>query len=143
MTSLGTASGAIRSTSMTPHLPAGAAVRPPIPHLRRRRFNPLVAMLAVVAVLILAACTGGAAASNDVATLVDPSASPDPQASPGASEDSEAQMQAFASCMRQHGVDIQISSAGDKNGGFVTSGSAADGPKGSGGPTVAGGGKDK
>ena len=51
-------------------------------------------------------------------------------------------MQAFASCMRQHGIDLQVSSAGDKDGGFVTNGSAAGGPKGSGGPKV-GSDKDK
>jgi hypothetical protein len=92
--------------------------RPPDPP-RPRRSRGLGLPLAVLAVILLvtAACSGGAAPSG-VATLVDPSASPD--ASPSASVDPEAAMQAFATCMREHGVNLQISSVGDDGGGGVT-----------------------
>jgi hypothetical protein len=72
-------------------------------------FLAAIGLLGVLLSLVLTACSGGGAAP-DVATLVDPSASPD--ASPSASIDPEAAMDAFATCMREHGVDVQISSAG-------------------------------
>jgi hypothetical protein len=101
-----------------PGLPGGRATtdRPgpdPLARPPRRKTTPslvaAIGLLLVLLSLVLTACAGGAAPS-DVATLVDPSASPD--ASPSASIDPEAAMDAFARCMREHGVDVQISSAG-------------------------------
>jgi hypothetical protein len=126
---------------MTPDLPVRALERPPMPGGRRWRPSPLIGTIGALGVLLslaLAACSGGAPSSNDVATLNDPSASPD--ASPSASLDPEAAMDAFAKCMRQHGVDIQISTNDSGDGGFVSSGS---GPDASGPPKVAGNDKDK
>ena len=127
---------------MTSQLPGRAAngvshrsADPPCSDSGDRRHRParsVIAAIAVVGVLlaiVLAGCTTGAAASNDVATLVDPSASPD--ASPSASLDPEAAMDAFAKCMREHGVDVQISTSGDDNGTIVNG--EAGGPKPSGG----------
>jgi hypothetical protein len=84
----------------------------------RTRVGAAIGSLGVLLVLVLGACSAGAAPSDDVATLVDPSASPDP--SPSASIDPEAAMDAFASCMRAHGVDVQVSTAGGDSGGGGT-----------------------
>jgi hypothetical protein len=95
-----------------------ATQRRPDPPARPSRRKPTtsigaIGVLGILLGLVLIACSGGAA-PDDVATLVDPSASPD--ASPSASLDPEAAMDAFAQCMRDHGVDIQISSAGGEAG---------------------------
>ena len=80
-----------------------------------------------IALLLVAACTGGGAGPS-VATLVDPSSSP----SPSASVDPEQAMLAFARCMREHGVDIPDPQpgTGGKGGDFNfrvgTTGKAAD-----------------
>jgi hypothetical protein len=84
-----------------------------------------IGVLLVLLGLVLTACSGGAA-PDDVATLVDPSASPD--ASPSVSLDPEAAMDAFAACMREHGVDIQVSSAGGEVGKGPTTATASEGP---------------
>jgi hypothetical protein len=75
-----------------------------------------LALLAVVLLLLLTACTGaGAGADPDgVASLVDPSAAP--SASPAASLDPEAAMEAFTDCMREHGVDVQTSAVDEAGG---------------------------
>jgi hypothetical protein len=89
--------------------PAGrAGPRPPL--------GPLAA-LGLLLVILLTAC-GSAAQADGVASLVDPSATPD--ASPSASVDPEAAMEAFADCMREHGVDIR--------GTFVSAGGSGTGP---------------
>jgi hypothetical protein len=91
-------------------------------------------------VLLLAACSGaGAAPSSDVATLVDPSASPDVNASPSASLDPEAAMDAFAQCMRDHGISIQVGSAGN---GKLGTGPTTHSDSGSGGPVTGKGNTD-
>ena len=72
---------------------------------------PLVALVAIV----LAACTG-AASGDGVVSLDDPSATPDPSASPSASVDPEEAMLAFQTGMKEHGVDVQVSSAGADGG---------------------------
>lgn len=109
---------------MTSHQPP---TRPP--RLQPRSPRTASAFLGLLFLVLLSACTGTAGASDDVATLVDPSASPD--ASPSASLDPEQAMQAFAACMREHGVDIQVSSAGEgaAGGGKVISGNSGSGPK--------------
>jgi hypothetical protein len=92
----------------------------PRPRPSRRRRTPLAAFPGAVLgllLLILTACSAGAAPSG-VASLIDPSASPD--GSPAASLDPEEAMQAFAACMREHGVNIQISSVSDDETGPVT-----------------------
>lgn len=89
--------------------------------------------------LLLAACSAGPAASN-VLTLNIPSATANPSALPSAPLDPQDALQAYAKCMRDHGVDIQVASAGagvTTGGGVVVSGNA--GPAGSGKP--AGGGQ--
>ena len=69
------------------------------------------AALAAAFALALAACSASPT-SSDVVSLRNPSASPDPSASPSASIDPEDAMQAYARCMRDHGVDVQVASAG-------------------------------
>jgi hypothetical protein len=93
----------------------------------RTRAVPHPASLALA--LLVAAC-GGAAPGDGVVSLQDPSTSPDPSAAaPSASMDPEDAMQAFAACMREHGVDVQVSIAGDGEGGFVNiGGGSATGP---------------
>jgi len=106
--------------------------------LRQRRAS--AALLGTLFLVVLAACTGGGAApSDDVATLVDPSASP--SGSPAASQDPEEAMQAFAACMREHGVDMQVSSAGK---GELSGGNkVVDGNSSGGGGPKTGAGTDK
>lgn len=119
----------------------GAHVRfadPPRPGLPNRRHSEpgrssiaTIGIVAVLFALVLTACSGGAAPSNDVATLADPSASS--SVSPSASLDPEAAMDAFAQCMRDHGVDIHVSSAGEGGGGgngTIVSGTAEGKPGG-------------
>ena len=82
----------------------------PIPRAGVRRFVPAGATLLLV--LVIGACSAGPAGSG-VVSLQDPSASADPSAAPSASVDPEDAMQAFAACMREHGIDIQVATAGD------------------------------
>jgi len=83
----------------------------------RRRSLPLLAFLALVLVATLvAACGSGAASDDGVVSLTDPSASPDPSTSPIASQDPEEAMLAFQQCMKDHGVDVQVATAGDDGG---------------------------
>ena len=112
-------------------IPAAAArplQRPPRPS-RAGRASPRLAAQAMLGLLLLlsvVACSGGATPSG-VASLVDPSASPD--ASPAASVDPEAAMLAFTDCMREHGIDIEVAVVGEGGGGPVkstTKGSADD-----------------
>ena len=101
--------------------PGGSGARP------RAGLTAAIGTLAVLLALVLGACSAGAAASDDVATLVDPSASPD--ASPSASLDPGAAMDAFAQCMRAHGVDVQVSTVGDNAGTGTTVNKSSAGPK--------------
>jgi hypothetical protein len=88
-----------------------------------------VTLLAPLALALSIAACGGAAPGDGVVSLQDPSASPDPSAAPSASIDPEDAMQAFAACMREHGVEIQVATAGDGSGGTVNiGGGAATGP---------------
>lgn len=84
------------------------------------RSRPAVGLATLGLAIMLVAC-GGAAPGDGVISLQAPSASLDPSAAP-ASVDPEDAMQAFASCMREHGVDIQVSIAGDGDGGTVNIG---------------------
>jgi hypothetical protein len=97
----------------------------------------LVALLALGAVVVVLAACGAAAQSPGVATLNDPSAAP--SGSPSASVDPEEAMQAFASCMRDHGVKIDVGPV-DKIGG--TTGSTGNGD-GGGNVQINGSGTDK
>ncbi|HYX12254.1 MAG TPA: hypothetical protein VE817_09735 [Candidatus Acidoferrum sp.] len=99
--------------------PAGRRVR------HRAGIAARIGIVGALLVLVLGACSAGPAASDDVATLVDPSATP--AASPSASLDPEGAMDAFAQCMRAHGVDIQVSTVGDggSTGATVNKSSAA------------------
>ena len=72
--------------------------------------------LAVLAIAILAACSGAASNPSGVASLG--TASPDPatSAEPQSSMDPEEAALAFAECMREHGVDMpdpQVGSNGE------------------------------
>ena len=82
----------------------------PIPRAGARRLVPVGATLLLA--LAIGACSAGPAGSG-VVSLQDPSASPDPSAAPSASIDPEEAMQAFAACMREHGIDIQVATAGE------------------------------
>jgi hypothetical protein len=73
--------------------------------------TPRIALLAIPLALLVAACSG-AGPGQGVVSLTDPSASPDPSASATASVDPEEAMLAFQDCMKEHGVDVQVSSAG-------------------------------
>ena len=85
-------------------------MRIPIPRAGARRLAPGAATLLLA--LAIGACTAGPTGSG-VVSLQDPAASPDPSAAPSASIDPEEAMQAFAACMREHGIDIQVATAAD------------------------------
>jgi hypothetical protein len=72
-----------------------------------------LAPVATIALALAVAACGGSAADSGVVSLADPSATPDPAASPSASVDPEEAMLEFERCMREHGVDIHVSTAGD------------------------------
>lgn len=76
--------------------------------------------------LAVAACGISAGDDGGVVSLVDPSASPASSAAPSASLDPEEAMLAFTDCMREHGVDIQVS--------FIGSAEAGEGGVSVGGP---------
>jgi hypothetical protein len=117
-------------------------LQPMAPPLRRAPAapGPRIAAAALVAVfaLTLAACSASPA-SSDVVSLRNPSASPDPGASPSASVDPQDAMQAYAKCMRDHGVDVQVSTTG--GGAAVSGGTGGSGfsiSVGGGGPVPSG-----
>jgi hypothetical protein len=76
--------------------------------------------------LAVAAC-GGSGPGVGVVTLEDPSASPDSSAAPSPSLEPEEAMEAFADCMREHGVDIQVATNPDGGGGTVRIGGPVTG----------------
>jgi hypothetical protein len=82
----------------------------PVPRAGIRRLVPAGATLLLA--LAIGACSAGPARSG-VVSLQDPSTSPARSAAPTASIDPEEAMQAFAACMREHGVDIQVATAGE------------------------------
>jgi hypothetical protein len=65
----------------------------------------------------VAACGGAASNDGGVVSLASPSAAPGGSAAPAASVDPEAAMLAFQKCMKEHGVDIQMSIATEGSGG--------------------------
>jgi hypothetical protein len=84
-----------------------------------------LALLALA--LTFAACGAGPATSDDgVVSLATPTPVPTGSAAPAASVDPEVAMAAFTKCMKEHGVDVFVSSAGlgDGGGGTVGSGPA-------------------
>src|SRR5829696_3835728 len=113
-------------TSIEP-VPPDLTGRIPTGRVRgRRSAGRNLAAFGILFALVLGACTA-AAAPDDVATLADPSDSAD--ASPSASLDPEAAMDAFVSCMREHGVDLQIARAGSDSGGKTSVNGSEQGPK--------------
>lgn len=80
-----------------------------------RRARAALAVLALAAVL--AACGGGASGDGGVVSLAQPSATAGASAAPSASLDPEEAMIAFTACMREHGIDIQVSIATAGEGG--------------------------
>jgi len=108
---------------------------PPDPR-RRPRSLFLIAAVALVALLV-AACSGAAPSGQGVVSLEDPSASPDPSASATASQDPEEQMLAFQRCMRDHGVDVQVTMADPNATGGKVGVNIQTGP----GPSAANGGR--
>lgn len=94
--------------------------RPPAQPRSRQRpgIPPLLATIALLALVVLPAACTGSPASSGVATLVDPSASA--SAAPSASVDPEEAMLAFTTCMRNHGVDIKMGTSGSGGAGPVT-----------------------
>jgi hypothetical protein len=90
--------------------------RRPSPARRPHAPRVVAAGLAILVALSLAAC-GGAAQDGGVVSLVNPSASPDASSSPAASMDPEEAMLAFTKCMKEHGVDVQVSIVTDGTGG--------------------------
>jgi hypothetical protein len=83
------------------------------------------AALALAMAIGVAAC-GGAASSDGVVTLASPSGAPGGSAAPAASVDPEEAMLAFQKCMKEHGVDIQMSIVTEGSG--VTGGVQVGGP---------------
>jgi hypothetical protein len=72
--------------------------------------------LALLAIALLAACTGASANPSGVASLGSQSPEPGSSAEPQASIDPEEAALAFAQCMREHGVDMpdpQVGSNGE------------------------------
>ena len=78
------------------------------------------AVLALALSIGLGAC-GAGAASDGVVSLHDPSATAGASAVPTASIDPQDAMVAFQQCMKEHGVDVQVATAGQ---GTVTQGAA-------------------
>jgi hypothetical protein len=92
------------------------------PALPRRAFRVLPAAALWLALVALVAACSGTSPGQGVVSLTDPSASPDPAASPAASVDPEEAMLAFQTCMREHGIDIDVAFApanGSDGGGDV------------------------
>ena len=96
-----------------------------LPTARRSPASGLLAGLVLAAAV--AACGGASGAGNDgVVSLASPSAAPGASASPAASLDPEEAMAAFSACMKEHGVDVQVSMVtGDQGGVSVNGGPVA------------------
>ena len=93
-------------------------------HRGRLAFASAVLLLAGA----LAAC-GATPAGSGVATLQSPATSADPSASAGPSQDPKDAMLAYAKCMREHGVNLQVSSDGNGLSGTITgNGGSGSGP---------------
>jgi hypothetical protein len=81
------------------------------------------AIALLVATLALVACAGGPAASDGVVSLASPTPVATGSTAPEASVDPEVAMEAFTTCMKEHGVDVFVSSAAiGENGGGTTGG---------------------
>ena len=82
------------------------------------------ALALLVATLALVACAGGPAASDGVVSLASPTPVPTGSTAPEESVDPEVAMEAFTKCMKEHGVDVFVSSAamGDDGGNGGTTG---------------------
>jgi hypothetical protein len=87
------------------------------------------ATLAMLPAIILAIAACASPSSSGVVSLADPSATPGASGAPTApgSADPEEQMLAFQRCMREHGVDVQISIGGPGSGGTVKGGGDSGG----------------
>lgn len=84
--------------------------------------------------LSLAACAA-APTGSDVVSLQSPASSGGPSAAPSASVDPQDAMVAFAKCMRDHGVNLQVSGGSTStSGGIVIGGDAGPGASGNAGP---------
>ena len=83
-------------------------------------------LLSLAAVALLAACSGASAAPS-VASLDDPDASVDPGASPSPSAptDPREAFVAYATCMREHGIDMPDPQVSDEGGGKFSVGFSA------------------
>jgi hypothetical protein len=99
--------------------PADIGRRPTRPGRTRTAVASVPALLALAALVVILAACGAAGQTPGVAPLNDPSAAP--SGSPAASVDPEEAMQAFASCMRDHGVQIEVGPV-DQIGGTTTGG---------------------
>jgi hypothetical protein len=96
-----------------------------------------IPLITIALSLGLAACGAGSTEDGGVVSLADPSASPGASAAPTASLDPEEAMLAFTDCMREHGVDIQVSFIGSDEagkGGVHVGGPATGGAAQPGGP---------
>ena len=103
------------------------------------------ALALLAATLVFVACGGGPAASDDgVVSLASPTPVPTGSAAPAESVDPEVAMEAFTKCMREHGVDVFVSVAGDgDNGGMVGSGPVTNQHTANGDPQTGGNAPDK
>ena len=85
---------------------------------RRRRASALLALTCLAAVAVFVAACGAAAPSSDgVVSLATPSPSDGASAAPSESVDPEVAIADFEACMKEHGVDVQISIAQPGTGG--------------------------
>ncbi len=75
------------------------------------------AALALAMAIGVAACGGAASNDGGVVSLANPSGAPDASATPAASVDPEEAMLAFTKCMKEHGVDVQMSIVTEGSGG--------------------------
>jgi hypothetical protein len=83
-----------------------------------RTAAPAAALVLAMAIGV-AACGGAASDDGGVVSLASPSGAPGESAAPAASVDPEEAMLAFTKCMKEHGVDVQMS--------IVTEGGGSDG----------------
>ena len=81
------------------------------------RTGASAATLALAMAIGVAACGGTASNDGGVVSLASPSGSPGESAAPAASVDPEEAMLAFTKCMKEHGVDVQMSIVTEGSGG--------------------------
>lgn len=86
-------------------------MRPEIARRRRERASFALTCLATLAAVVTACSAGSPSSSDGVVSLATPSPSNAASAAPSESVDPEVAIADFTACMKEHGVDVQISIA--------------------------------